>query len=153
MDLKNRDLITIDDLTNCEIESIFSLTDDMPRKCRSSTDSAPVKLWPPFSSSRARARGFLLNRQCTASAAASSPRRTRNHIFRQRRKHRGYGADCRQLCRYYRHAPSVGRRGKLMADYASVPVINAGDGGHQHPTQTLMRPIYTEERTRRYQRS
>lgn len=26
---------------------------------------------------------------------------------------------------------------KLAARYASVPVINAGDGGHQHPTQTL----------------
>lgn len=26
---------------------------------------------------------------------------------------------------------------KLAAEYATVPVINAGDGGHQHPTQTL----------------
>ena len=26
---------------------------------------------------------------------------------------------------------------KLASQYASVPVINAGDGGHQHPTQTL----------------
>ncbi len=26
---------------------------------------------------------------------------------------------------------------KLAAEYASVPVVNAGDGGHQHPTQTL----------------
>ena len=25
----------------------------------------------------------------------------------------------------------------LAADYSNVPVINAGDGGHQHPTQTL----------------
>lgn len=25
----------------------------------------------------------------------------------------------------------------VAADYASVPIINAGDGGHQHPTQTL----------------
>ena len=29
MDLRNRDLITIDDLTNDEIESIFSLADEM----------------------------------------------------------------------------------------------------------------------------
>ena len=29
MDLKNRDLVTIDDLTNGEIESIFSLADEM----------------------------------------------------------------------------------------------------------------------------
>ncbi len=26
---------------------------------------------------------------------------------------------------------------KYMSKYSSVPVINAGDGGHQHPTQTL----------------
>ncbi|MCO8194650.1 MULTISPECIES: aspartate carbamoyltransferase [Anaerofustis] len=26
---------------------------------------------------------------------------------------------------------------KLMSEHSSVPVINAGDGGHQHPTQTL----------------
>jgi aspartate carbamoyltransferase catalytic subunit len=26
---------------------------------------------------------------------------------------------------------------KLASQYSSVPVINAGDGGHQHPTQTL----------------
>ncbi len=26
---------------------------------------------------------------------------------------------------------------RLMAHYADCPVINAGDGGHQHPTQTL----------------
>jgi aspartate carbamoyltransferase catalytic subunit len=26
---------------------------------------------------------------------------------------------------------------KLMSEYSDVPVVNAGDGGHQHPTQTL----------------
>ena len=31
---------------------------------------------------------------------------------------------------------------KVVADYAGVPVINAGDGGHQHPTQTLL-DLYT----------
>ncbi|MCD6299552.1 MAG: hypothetical protein J7L78_00040, partial [Dehalococcoidales bacterium] len=31
---------------------------------------------------------------------------------------------------------------KLVANYAGVPVINAGDGGHQHPTQTLC-DLYT----------
>ncbi len=31
---------------------------------------------------------------------------------------------------------------RAAADYASVPVINAGDGGHMHPTQTLL-DLYT----------
>ncbi|NLM34622.1 MAG: aspartate carbamoyltransferase [Clostridiales bacterium] len=26
---------------------------------------------------------------------------------------------------------------KIAAQYSSIPIINAGDGGHQHPTQTL----------------
>lgn len=26
---------------------------------------------------------------------------------------------------------------RLMGEYSDVPVVNAGDGGHQHPTQTL----------------
>jgi len=31
---------------------------------------------------------------------------------------------------------------RLASQYASVPVINAGDGGHEHPTQALM-DLYT----------
>lgn len=31
---------------------------------------------------------------------------------------------------------------RLAADYASIPVINAGDGSNQHPTQTLL-DLYT----------
>ena len=31
---------------------------------------------------------------------------------------------------------------RLAADYSDVPVINAGDGGHEHPTQTLL-DLYT----------
>ncbi|MCC7493451.1 MAG: aspartate carbamoyltransferase [Fimbriimonadaceae bacterium] len=36
---------------------------------------------------------------------------------------------------------------KVAADYASKPVINAGDGGHQHPTQTLT-DLFTIQRAR-----
>jgi aspartate carbamoyltransferase catalytic subunit len=36
---------------------------------------------------------------------------------------------------------------KVVADYAGVPVINAGDGGHQHPTQTLC-DLYTIKKER-----
>jgi aspartate carbamoyltransferase catalytic subunit len=37
---------------------------------------------------------------------------------------------------------------RVVADYADVPVINAGDGGHQHPTQTLC-DLYTLRQERR----
>ena len=36
---------------------------------------------------------------------------------------------------------------RVVADYAGVPVINAGDGGHQHPTQTLL-DLYTLRKER-----
>ena len=40
------------------------------------------------------------------------------------------------LCGHLRYAPSEGA--PLVGSMASqIPVINAGDGGHQHPTQTL----------------
>jgi aspartate carbamoyltransferase catalytic subunit len=52
-------------------------------------------------------------------------------------------------------APAVWPKGKASptrrelsgADYAGIPVINAGDGGHQHPTQTLL-DLYTIIRER-----
>lgn len=34
---------------------------------------------------------------------------------------------------------------KLVSQYASVPIINGGDGGHQHPTQTLTDLITIEK--------
>ena len=36
---------------------------------------------------------------------------------------------------------------RVVADYAGVPVINAGDGGHEHPTQTLC-DLYTLKKDR-----
>ena len=36
---------------------------------------------------------------------------------------------------------------RVVADYAGVPVINAGDGGHEHPTQTLC-DLYTLRKER-----
>ena len=49
-----------------------------------------------------------------------------------------YHPDGRLLCRYHCHAPSEGGRaaGGRCHD-STVPIINAGDGGHNHPTQTL----------------
>ena len=37
---------------------------------------------------------------------------------------------------------------KVVADYSGIPVINAGDGGHQHPTQTLL-DLYTIKKERK----
>lgn len=36
---------------------------------------------------------------------------------------------------------------KVASDYAAKPIVNAGDGGHQHPTQTLT-DLFTIQRSR-----
>ena len=41
---------------------------------------------------------------------------------------------------------------RIVADYASVPVINAGDGSHEHPTQSLCDLYTLQTREGRYPR-
>ena len=56
----------------------------------------------------------------------------------QGRERRGYSPDGVLLCRYHRHAAlERGRALCCRAECHRCPVINAGDGGHNHPTQTL----------------
>ena len=46
--------------------------------------------------------------------------------------------DSRSLCGHHRdEAPEGGRTDGRFDARSTVPVINAGDGGHNHPTQTL----------------
>ena len=68
---------------------------------------------------------------------SASPRQ--QQLFRSKGRERsGYGAHGQLLRRHHRHAPPEGGRAACRCDaLASVPVINAGDGGHNHPTQTL----------------
>lgn len=49
----------------------------------------------------------------------------------------GYRADSKLLCGYHSPAPSQEGAPLVASMKATVPVINAGDGGHHHPTQTL----------------
>jgi len=92
MSLSNRSLITIEDFSNQEIESVFSLA-----KGESIADMARVV---------------------------------------------GSYADIIVI----RH-PWEGAA-KVVADYSGIPVINAGDGAHEHPTQTLC-DLYTIKKERK----
>ena len=65
----------------------------------------------------------------------------RFQLRRQRGKRGGHHPRDLLLCGHLRHAPSRRRaRPCVAAHYSRIPVINAGDGGHQHPTQTLDGP-------------
>lgn len=56
----------------------------------------------------------------------------------KRRDRGGYRTSDKLLCRYYRHASSEGGAPLRASMYSKIPVINAGDGGHNHPTQTMI---------------
>lgn len=141
--LRNRDLLTIDDLTIGEIEAVFSLADEMASDVRAHSDLC---------------RGFVM-------ASLFYEPSTRTRLSFETAMHRLGGnvvtaadisttslakgeslADTARVVSSYvdvivvRH-PWEGSA-RAIANYAGVPVINAGDGSHEHPTQTLC-DLYT----------
>jgi aspartate carbamoyltransferase catalytic subunit len=148
MTLKGRDLITIDDLTNGEIGAIFSLADNMaaamPEQyglCRGKVMAS--LFFEPSTRTRLSfetAMNRLGGRVITVSDPKSTSLSKGESIADMARIVASY-ADIIVM----RH-PWEGAA-KLVADYAQVPVINAGDGGHQHPSQTLC-DLYTLQKER-----
>jgi aspartate carbamoyltransferase catalytic subunit len=135
-------------MTNGEIEALFTLADDM-------TDNMPIQyglchgkvmatiFFEPSTRTRLSFESAML-RLGGGVISVSDPKSTSfskgESIADMARIVSSY-ADIIVL----RH-PWEGAA-KLMADYATVPVINAGDGGHQHPTQTLC-DLYTLKKER-----
>jgi aspartate carbamoyltransferase catalytic subunit len=141
--LSGRDLVSIFDFTNAEIEAIFSLADDMTRHVRSKTDLAHGKLMATLfyePSTRTRlsfeAAMLRLGGDVISCADVSSTSVAKGETI----------ADTVRIIESYadlivvRH-PLEGSA-RVAADYAAVPIINAGDGAHEHPTQTLL-DLYT----------
>jgi aspartate carbamoyltransferase catalytic subunit len=143
MTLANRSLVTIDDLTNGEILSLFSLADAMSANMPSQYGICSGKVMASLffePSTRTRlsfetAMHRLGGSVITASDVGASSL-AKGESIADTAKIIGSYAD---IC-VIRH-PWEGAA-KVVADYAGIPVINAGDGGHQHPTQTLL-DLYT----------
>ncbi|TET67834.1 MAG: aspartate carbamoyltransferase [Dehalococcoidia bacterium] len=143
MALANRSLVTIDDLSNGEIEALFSLADEMSDAmneqfglCRGKVMASlffepSTRTRLSFETAMHRLGGSVI----TASDVGITSLAKGESI-----------ADMAKVIGSYvdiiviRH-PWEGAA-KVVADYAGIPVINAGDGGHQHPTQTLC-DLYT----------
>jgi len=148
MVLKGRDLVTIDDLTSAEIEAVFTLADQMADKlpeqyglCRGKVMAS--LFFEPSTRTRLSfetAMHRLGGRVISVSDPKSTSLSKGESIADMARIVAGY-ADIIVM----RH-PWEGAA-RLVADYAQVPVINAGDGGHQHPTQTLC-DLYTLKKER-----
>jgi aspartate carbamoyltransferase catalytic subunit len=143
MTLANRSLVTIDDLSNGEIISLFSLADEMSDNMAGQYGLGRGKIMASLffePSTRTRlsfeaAMHRLGGSVITASDVGASSL-AKGESIADTAKIIGSYAD---IC-VIRH-PWEGAA-KVVADYAGIPVINAGDGGHQHPTQTLL-DLYT----------
>jgi aspartate carbamoyltransferase catalytic subunit len=148
MSLESRSFVTIDDLSNEEIETVFSLADEMSetmdkqsnvcqRKVMASLFFEPsTRTRLSFETAMYRLGGSVI----TASDVGATSLSKGESIADMARIVGSY-ADIIVI----RH-PWEGAA-KVVADYAGIPVINAGDGGHQHPTQTLC-DLYTIKKER-----
>jgi aspartate carbamoyltransferase catalytic subunit len=141
--LAGRDLVSVFDLTDAEIEGLFALADEMVPYVRAKTDVARGKMMATLfyePSTRTRlsfeAAMLRLGGDVISCAEVTSTSVAKGETI----------ADTVRIIASYadlivmRH-PLEGSA-RVAADYASAPIINAGDGSHEHPTQTLL-DLYT----------
>ncbi|MBI2305191.1 MAG: hypothetical protein HYU86_10680 [Chloroflexi bacterium] len=144
--LVGRDLISINDFTNEEVECLFHLADEMRLALRQGKqlelcrgrDMATL-FYEPSTRTRGsfeRAMHKLGGNVVSFAEAKTTSSAAKGETI----------ADTVRVLEHYadiiviRH-PWAGAA-QVAADYARVPVINAGDGSHEHPTQTLC-DLYT----------
>ena len=148
MGLSGRSLVTMDDLSSLEMEGIFSLADEMGDSmaeqfgiCRGKVMASlffepSTRTRLSFETAMSRLGGSVIS---VADAKATSL--AKGESLADMARVVGSYADIIVV----RH-PWEGTA-RVVADYAGIPVINAGDGGHQHPTQTLC-DLYTIRKER-----
>jgi aspartate carbamoyltransferase catalytic subunit len=149
MNLANRNVVTIDDLSNGEIEALFSLADEMANSPNEQAGLCQEKImaslfFEPSTRTRLSFETAMLRlggRVITAVDIGASSLAKGESIADMARIVGSY-ADIIVI----RH-PWEGAA-KVVADYAGIPVINAGDGSHEHPTQTLC-DLYTIRKERK----
>lgn len=136
--------MSVDDLSTTEILELFRIAKDYARDLRAWSDVCRGRIlaslfYEPstrtrlsFESAMQRLGGGVL----TAAEMSSSSAAKGESLADTVRVVSGAYADLIVL----RH-PSEGAA-RLAAEFAHVPVVNAGDGSHEHPTQTLC-DLYT----------
>ena len=137
-----RNFISIADLTNDEIEEIFALADSAHNLRVRSAGERPDHGDALLRAEHAHPAVFRVRH------AASG--RLRDQLFGYEVLFRGQRRNAwpTPLKSYPAYADVLVVRHywdgavQAMAEHADVPVINAGDGGHEHPTQTLC-DLYT----------
>jgi len=143
MALVDRNLVTIDDLSNGEIKALFSLADDMAGSLGEQFGVCQGKVmaslfFEPSTRTRLSFETAMhrLGGSVVSVADVEATSLAKGESIADMARVVGSYADIIVI----RH-PWEGAA-RVVADYAGVPVINAGDGGHEHPTQTLC-DLYT----------
>jgi aspartate carbamoyltransferase catalytic subunit len=148
----SRSLVSIEDLTNDEIEAIFELADRFldematpgkPYRIRGRRTLAhdfilSTLFYEPSTRTRLSFESAMLRLggQVISSAEATSSSAAKGETIADTVRVTENYADILVIRHSYEGAAEV------AADYTDLPVINAGDGGHEHPTQTLC-DLYT----------
>jgi len=148
MALSNRSLVTVDDLSTGEIEGLFSLADEMSGSMNEQRGVCQGKVmaslfFEPSTRTRLSFETAMhrLGGNIISAVDIGATSLAKGESIADMARVVGSYADIIVI----RH-PWEGAA-KVVADYAGVPVINAGDGGHQHPTQTLC-DLYTLQKER-----
>ncbi len=138
-----KDLLGIDDIPTEDIEEIFSLADEMLEVIKTGSGEANNKIMATLffePSTRTRlsfeAAMHRLGGDVISFADAKISSVAKGESIADTARVVGEYADIIIV----RH-PWEGAA-KIAADHTDIPVINAGDGGHEHPTQTLC-DLYT----------
>ena len=138
MTTKKRDLLTPLDFSVEELDRMFDLADDIrlhPDKYAHACEGRKMAtcFYEPSTRTRLSHETAMLNLggSTMGFADADSSSATKGETVADTARVISCFADIMVI----RH-PKEGAA-TVAAHYASIPVINAGDGGHQHPTQTL----------------
>ncbi len=139
MGLKGSDIISIGDMTRADIEKILSVSEKMLPLSKSGSDICRGKIlaslfFEPSTRTRMSFDSAMhrLGGGAIGFADADSTSLKKGEILSDTVRMAASYSDIIAI----RH-PSEGAA-RVAAEASDVPVINAGDGGHQHPTQTLM---------------
>ena len=141
--LKGSDIISINDFSNSEIEHVFDIADSMSKGAKDVSNLLKGKLMAAmffepstrtrfsFEASMHRLGGSVLDFANTEGTSVAKGENLADTI----RIIDSY-SDVIVIRHKYEGAA------RMAAEFASHPVINAGDGSGQHPTQTLL-DLYT----------
>jgi len=148
MSLAGSSLVSIDDLSNGEIEALFSLADEMSNSLSDQSGVCQGKImaslfFEPSTRTRLSFETAMLRLggKVISAVEVGATSLAKGESLADMARVIGSYADIIVI----RH-PWEGAA-RVAAEYAGVPVINAGDGGHEHPTQALC-DLYTLKKER-----